>query len=349
MDYNKERYPGLYRLRDALKSRPKTKLPSPVIEGDTSLMDNIPMRAQPSRKVSAIKPSMISDMETVSQNAKARESLGGWGEKKFAGGMTTDQFVSLAGALSHAIAPKTPMGRVGSVMSRLGTISEERRLGKKEKLRLEDVEKRKLLTKSLLDIGKEERTRGFTKGTALTLAEAKKAEADREYELELDRIAESKRRFGITEARLGKERPKALTQWVSYYTAQKKLGKSDTEIVESFKKLGKELKTPSPVTWTTASKNVSSRFGKQDALGNIIITPGLQGKHGIAQRKLVELQKTGEYKPLDAVNISEDFARNIENRCWEYLDAAERDKDLTMKVKNQFRKKYGYVPKRRTR
>lgn len=172
-------------------------------------------------------------------------------------------------------------------------------------------------------------------------------EAGEEYESKSDKAAESKRQFDITEARLGK---KALPLWESYSAAQKKLGKTDTEIVESFKRLGKiKDKTPSPVTWTTASKNISNRFGKQDALGNIIITPELQGMNRIAQKKLVELQKTKEYEPLDAVNISEDFARNVENRYWEYLDATEGDEDLILKVENQFRIKYGYVPKRRAR
>jgi len=90
------------------------------------------------------------------------------------------------------------------------------------------------------------------------------------------------------------------------------------------------------------------------------IPPELQGMNRIAQKKLVELKKAGETNPLDAVNISEDFARNVENRYWEYLDAAvkrswatgeltKESKELVVKVKNQFRKKYGYVPKRRAR
>ncbi len=225
MDYDRKRYPGLYRLRETLRSRPRTKLPSP--EGGTSLMDNVPMRTQPGRKVPAIKPSMISGMETVSQNAKARESLGGWGEKKFAGGMTTDQFVSLAGALSHAIAPKTPQGRVGSVMSRLGQQEQQRRMGmaetlrqeklkKEETLRLEDREAKRFRTKALLDVGKEERGYEHETGKAKTLAGAKKAEAGkvqtRHEEKETGRrtraekkLAEDKRQFRIRETRLGKE------------------------------------------------------------------------------------------------------------------------------------------------
>ena len=338
---DRTKYPGLYRLRRALRSRPETKLPSPAIEGDTSLMDNIPRLVQPDRKVPITKPPITPGMRGISQDVETREGLGGWGKKPFVGKMTTDQFVSLAGALSHAIAPKTPMGRVGAVMSRLGTISEERRLGKEETLRLADVERRKLLTKSLLDIGKEERKRLAVRGKEARkyLFEEEKAEA-----LAETRMAEIERK-----AKLEAKELKVLTQWETYHAAQKRLGKSDTEIVESFKKLGKikEPKMPSPVTWTTASKNVSYRFGKQDALGNIIITPELQGMNRIAQKKLVELQKTEEYKPLDAVNISEDFARNVENRYWDYLDVAEKDKDLIMKVKKQFRKKYDYVPKRR--
>ncbi|MCK4328797.1 hypothetical protein KAX02_03035 [candidate division WOR-3 bacterium] len=149
-----------------------------------------------------------------------------------------------------------------------------------------------------------------------------------------------------------KKTAKAPSQWETYYTAQKAKGLSDTKIVEGFKKLGKapkKSKTPTLVNWTTATKQVSNRFGKQDALGNIIITPELQGMNRIAQKRLVELKKAGKINPLDAVNISEDFARNIENRYWEYLDAAKKDKSRLAKIRKDYKAQYGYIPKRRMR
>ena len=125
--------------------------------------------------------------------------------------------------------------------------------------------------------------------------------------------------------------------------------------IEELKTFKKNLELPSqrtPVNWTTATKEVSNRFGKQDAMGNIIITPDLQGMNRIAQKKLVELQKVGKAEPLDAVNIAEDFARNVEKRYWEYLDAAQKSREKqknTQRVTSQFKTKYGYIPKLRPR
>ena len=202
MDWaDRMRYPGLYRLRKTLRSRPRTKLPSPAIEGRTSLMDNVPRLAQPDRKaLTTPRPPFIdkAGMAGMAINtpqegrspSQTRKTLGGWGEKKFAGDMTTDQFVSLAGALGHAIAPDTPQGRVGSVMSQFGQQEQQRRIGmveglrqerlkKEETLRLEDREAKRFRTRSLLGVGKEERGYEHARGMAATLAGAKKAEAEK--------------------------------------------------------------------------------------------------------------------------------------------------------------------------
>ena len=111
-------------------------------------------------------------------------------------------------------------------------------------------------------------------------------------------------------------------------------------------------KRPSPVTWTTATKQVSSRFGKQDPTGNIIITPELAGAHRIAQKHLVKLKQSGAVGPLDAVNKAEEFARHAESRYWEYVEAAQASKTPEInleKVQNKYKQKYGYLPSIRLR
>ena len=96
------------------------------------------------------------------------------------------------------------------------------------------------------------------------------------------------------------------------------------------------------VTWTTATNNLSKRFGKQDAVGNIIITPELQNRHRLAQKKLVEL-KDANVDPLKAVNEAELYANKVEENFNLYLKSA-KTKEQKEKVKNQFKAKYGYLP-----
>jgi len=107
---------------------------------------------------------------------------------------------------------------------------------------------------------------------------------------------------------------------------------------------GKGPKEPSPVTWTTATKELKGRFGKQDPIGNIILTPELAGMHRIAQKKMVALKKDRKVGPLEAINMAEDFARNIESRYWEYINAAKADEQRE-KVKRTFKAKYNYIPR----
>ena len=103
------------------------------------------------------------------------------------------------------------------------------------------------------------------------------------------------------------------------------------------------------VTWTTATNNLSKRFGSQDALGNIIITKKLQDKHKLAQKKLYEFKKQG-VDPLDAINRAEDYANQVESKYQEYMTAAKelRGKERKIaedKIKAAYKKKYGYLPR----
>ena len=130
------------------------------------------------------------------------------------------------------------------------------------------------------------------------------------------------------------------------YSQEKKIRPNLTrkQLKSELAKAKETDKTPSPVTWTTATKELKGRFGKQDAIGNIIITPELQHSHRISQKKLVELKAAG-VKPLDAINQAEDYARNIENRYFEYFEAAGNNSANREKVKKAFKQKYGYIPR----
>ena len=89
-------------------------------------------------------------------------------------------------------------------------------------------------------------------------------------------------------------------------------------------------------------------IGKQDAIGNFIITPDNQNSHRVAQKKLVELKASG-IKPLDAINKAEDFARHVEGRYWKFIKSAEGNRKTKganiAKVNKAFKAKYGYIPR----
>jgi len=117
---------------------------------------------------------------------------------------------------------------------------------------------------------------------------------------------------------------------------------------QSEKKADKET-GKGEVTWTTATNNLSKRFGSQDALGNIIITKELQDKHKLSQKKLVDLKKQG-MDPLEAINTAEDYANQVESKYQEYMTAAKElkgkeRKTAEDKIKAAYKKKYGYLPR----
>lgn len=105
-------------------------------------------------------------------------------------------------------------------------------------------------------------------------------------------------------------------------------------------------KTPTPVSWKNAADYVRGRFGKQDPLGNFVVTPELANMHRMAQKKLVELKKIGKYGPLETVNMAEDFARNVERGYWILLEKNPKDQE---KIKREYRNQYGYIPQIRSR
>jgi len=146
---------------------------------------------------------------------------------------------------------------------------------------------------------------------------------------------ESGRAYKIGEIKEFKEGDQVVTkEWTGSEWKTKATGRRFKE---------PEPKEPQEVTWTTATNNLSKRFGKQDAIGNIIITLDLQHRHRLAQKKLVELKRQG-IEPLDAINQAEDFANKVEENYSLYLKAAKTE-EQKKQVGDQFKAKYGYLPR----
>jgi len=107
------------------------------------------------------------------------------------------------------------------------------------------------------------------------------------------------------------------------------------------------------VTWTTATKELTKRFGKLDPTGMWAVTPELQYFHREAQRILDELRQEG-VNPLTAINESEDRARakqnHVEKRYQQYMEAAKKIKQSRARdakieeIKSEFYETYKYLP-----
>lgn len=128
-------------------------------------------------------------------------------------------------------------------------------------------------------------------------------------------------------------------------------GKEFKEFIDRNVKAG-TAKTPAPVTWTTATGNLTKRFGRLDPTGMWAVTPELQATHRKAQEFLVDF-KGGGMEPLKAINEAENKARDWmsdrEDRYFQYIEAAERAKreDKVDEIKSSFLKAYGYIPSQR--
>lgn len=108
------------------------------------------------------------------------------------------------------------------------------------------------------------------------------------------------------------------------------------------------VKTPTPVSWKNAADLVDRDFGKQDPMGNIIVTPELAGMRRIAQGKLVELQDE-EGTPLAAVQKSIKFARQMEKDFWKQMEKAEDNEAMQGATKKGFEELFGYIPQMKIR
>ena len=107
---------------------------------------------------------------------------------------------------------------------------------------------------------------------------------------------------------------------------------------------------PAPVTWTTATSKLTERFSKMDRYGVFgIIDPVAHDK---AQEILADFQEQSpEMSPLKAVNESNkrarDWQRKVEDKYFQYIQAAKNNEDRLEQIRSQFFDKYGYLPSRR--
>ena len=130
----------------------------------------------------------------------------------------------------------------------------------------------------------------------------------------------------------------------------------DPALMETAKELKRaepsELRRPL-VTWTTATRELTKRFGRLDPTGMWAVTPELQAAHDKAQEFLVENKRAG-MEPLEAINESNKRARtwiaDRERRYHEYIEAAQRIKNKAERgrrieqVRNAYLREYGYEP-----
>lgn len=95
----------------------------------------------------------------------------------------------------------------------------------------------------------------------------------------------------------------------------------------------KELAGIGKVTWTTATQELTKRFGKLDPTGMWAVTPELQASHRLAQKILVELKGQG-YEPLRSINMAEEYANK-------YYDTLNSISEEANKIKNEsIRRRY---------
>lgn len=302
----------------------------------------------------SIGPEPTSEPATTATDDAKKSSLFGGGKKIF--GMEMDEFAQLAGGLAEAIAPTTAQGRAGGAISRIaGSRVKERRAAEAEapekalaarltEARIADLQKdddpKTAMSWYLQQNPKasEEEVSMFKKSLSTEKAGNYWRTTSNDGTVSIykggDLIHTSKAGVGQTKSEtLHAVGPKGILTKASEAEGQEKFTSE---------------KTAAPVSWTTATNNLGKRFGKQDALGNIIITPELAQSHRVAQKKLVELKDSG-LSPLDAINKSEEFARNVESRYWLYIDKAKKEKNTKAveDANKAFKGKYGYIPRTR--
>jgi len=111
--------------------------------------------------------------------------------------------------------------------------------------------------------------------------------------------------------------------------------------------LSQKDREPAPMTWTTATQELTKRYGKLDPTGMWAVTPELQSTHRKAQAILNEYRES-KMHPLKAINEAENAANTwkttIEKRYQEFIDKAAGDKDAIAKINSAFYNKYGYLP-----
>jgi len=294
---------------------------------------------------------------------KPKEKTGVFGDREIIAGMKADEFATLAGSLAHAIAPDTAQGRVGAAVAKLAGSDLEARRKAEAEAPEKDLAKRLTEAKiSNLEKSEDPKTaiawylKNNPKASPEDVATFKKSldtdQPGNYWRTTSDDGTVTIYKGGVeihkSKPGVGQTADKKLyaTEESGFQPAEEAIGKTKA----------KTEKEATPVNWGTASKSLSSRFGKQDATGNFVITRDLQNSHRLAQKKLVELKSAG-IDPLDAVNKAEDYARKVEERYWGYIDNAgidfetqkptskEQRESNIKKANAAFKKAYGYVPR----
>lgn len=107
---------------------------------------------------------------------------------------------------------------------------------------------------------------------------------------------------------------------------------------------------PGEVSWTTATNNLTKRFGDLDETGQWVVTPELQRVHQKAQEILVDLKREG-LEPLEAINQAEiealEWQDKVERNYFNYIDKYRNNEEMVDLITSKFQEKYGYVPSRR--
>jgi len=108
-------------------------------------------------------------------------------------------------------------------------------------------------------------------------------------------------------------------------------------------------KNPTEVSWPGAVKIVDTEFGKQDAMGNIFVSPELQNVRNMAQDLLLEYQQAGDKSPHEAARAAIKDSKKLEAAYWNQLEAAGGDVAREQLIKDGFRSLYGHVPTKKRR
>jgi hypothetical protein len=113
---------------------------------------------------------------------------------------------------------------------------------------------------------------------------------------------------------------------------------------------GDKEKEPTPLSWGNALSNLQSRYGKHNALGQFVITEGLEDAHDYAMERFQQFQQEG-MKPIEAANAARRMTQNYEEasaRHSQRVDAAIKQgrEDLVKYLEKRFQEEYGARPAR---
>jgi len=118
------------------------------------------------------------------------------------------------------------------------------------------------------------------------------------------------------------------------------------------KPASKETETAKLSEWRMMDKRLEDDFYEKGAMGAMLgIGENAKDAYKLAQRKFVELRKDSEdtgIKPDEARIKARDFVKHVVDRYWKYLEKA-KDEETKEAARKEFKRKYGWEPKRKIR